>query len=145
VLAVHAVSELCSSLREFRQSSVPLVRETALIVITGVSLLGIIVAWMSGSRFVGTMQTASMTMAVATGVSILAMRSFCSSFLDRHPRKNALTSNQSFHSERLQASVMRIANVPMRIVLACRWRPPLGKRSCCLHVVEKTGKLYTNP
>jgi hypothetical protein len=36
------------------------------------SLLGIVVAWLSGARFVGTTANgASLTMAVATGVSIL--------------------------------------------------------------------------
>ena len=73
VLAVHAVLGtvlLITGVSAVVRAS--LVRETALIVITGVSLLGIIVAWMSGSRFVGTMANgASMTMAVATGVSIL--------------------------------------------------------------------------
>jgi hypothetical protein len=39
---------------------------------SGVSLLGIVVAWLSGARFVGTMASgASLTMAVASGVSIL--------------------------------------------------------------------------
>ena len=50
-----------------------LLRQTALIVISGVSLLGIVVAWLSGARFVGTMANgASLAMAIATCVSILA-------------------------------------------------------------------------
>lgn len=51
---------------------VSLLRRRALIVIAGASLLGIVVAWISGARFVGTMTNgASMAMAVANAVSIL--------------------------------------------------------------------------
>lgn len=73
VLAVHAV--LGTILLITGVSAVvraALLRQTALIVITGVSLLGIVVAWLSGARFVGTMANgASLAMAIATGVSIL--------------------------------------------------------------------------
>ena len=47
-------------------------RHSALIAITGVAFLGIVVAWLSGARFVGTMANgASLTIAIATGVSLL--------------------------------------------------------------------------
>lgn len=49
-----------------------LVRHSVFIGITGVALLGIVVAWLSGARFVGTMANgASLTMALATGASLL--------------------------------------------------------------------------
>ena len=49
-----------------------LIRQASLFLITGVSLLGIVVAWLSGARFVGTMtNSASLAMAIAGGVSIL--------------------------------------------------------------------------
>lgn len=73
VLAVHAV--LGTILLITGVSAVvraALLRQTALIVITGASLLGIVVAWLSGARFVGTMANgASLAMSIATGVSLL--------------------------------------------------------------------------
>ena len=73
VLAIHAVLGtilLITGISAVVRAS--LVRQSALIVITAVSLLGIVVAWLSGAQFVGTKATgASVTMAVATGVSIL--------------------------------------------------------------------------
>ncbi len=73
VLGVHAV--LGTILLITGVSAVvraALLRQTVLIVITGVSLLGIVVAWLSGARFVGTMANgASLAMAIATGVSLL--------------------------------------------------------------------------
>jgi hypothetical protein len=47
---------------------------------------------------------------------------------------------------RLQASVMRIANVPMRIVLGLPVATPLGKRLMLAFIVgRKTGKTYHQP
>jgi hypothetical protein len=41
--------------------------------VTGIALLAIIVAWLSGSRFVGDMANgSSLAMAIATGVTILS-------------------------------------------------------------------------
>ena len=54
-----------------------LARQTRFIVITGVSILGTVVAWLSGARFVGTIEHgASLTMAMAAGISI-----FCYAFI----------------------------------------------------------------
>jgi len=73
VLAIHAVLGtilLITGISAVVRAS--LVRQSVLIAMTGVSLLGIVVAWLSGARFVGTTANgASLTMAVATGVSIL--------------------------------------------------------------------------
>jgi uncharacterized membrane protein len=50
-----------------------LIRRTMLIAVTTVALLSIIVAWLSGARFVGSMADgASMAMATATAVSLLS-------------------------------------------------------------------------
>ena len=49
-----------------------LIRRPVLSGLTGVALLSILVAWISGSRFIGTMDNgASLAMALATAVSIL--------------------------------------------------------------------------
>ncbi len=49
------------------------VRRVAPMVMTGVALLGIVAAWLSGARFVGTMANGdSMAMAAATAVSLLS-------------------------------------------------------------------------
>jgi hypothetical protein len=49
-----------------------LIRRSLLIAFTSVALLSIIVAWLSGARFVGSMANgASMAMAIATAVSVL--------------------------------------------------------------------------
>lgn len=73
VLATHAVLGtllLATAISAVVRAS--FIRQTPLIVITGISLVGIIAAWFSGARFVGTMaNSASMTMAIATAVSIL--------------------------------------------------------------------------
>lgn len=73
VLAMHAVLGtilLITGISAVVRAS--LVRQSVLVGITGVALLGIVVAWLSGARFVGTMANgASMTMAIATGVSLL--------------------------------------------------------------------------
>jgi len=73
VLAVHAVLGtilLITGISAVVRAS--LARQFALIVITGISLLAIVAAWLSGAQFIGTMANgASMTMAIATAVSIL--------------------------------------------------------------------------
>jgi hypothetical protein len=73
VLALHALlgtfllaGGIAALIRAF------LIRRPLLLGLTGVALLSIIVAWISGSRFVGTMDNgASLAMALATAVSIL--------------------------------------------------------------------------
>jgi hypothetical protein len=73
VLAVHALLGtvlLITGVSAVVRAS--LIRRPALILITVIAFLGILAAWLSGARFVGTMANgASMTMAIATGVSIL--------------------------------------------------------------------------
>jgi hypothetical protein len=73
VLAVHAVLGtvlLITGVSAVVRAS--LIRQPALILITVIALLGIVAAWLSGARFVGTMANgASMAMAIATAVSIL--------------------------------------------------------------------------
>lgn len=50
-----------------------LTRQPVLMTVTGIALLAIIVAWLSGSRFVGDMANgSSLAMAIATGVTILS-------------------------------------------------------------------------
>lgn len=73
VLAVHALLGtvlLITGVSALARAS--LIRQPALISITVIAFLGIVVAWLSGARFVGTMANAvSMTMAIATAVSVL--------------------------------------------------------------------------
>lgn len=73
ILAVHAVlGTLLVITAVVAVIRACLIRRPALIVVTGVGLLGIVVAWLSGARFVGTMANSdSVTMAVATAVSVL--------------------------------------------------------------------------
>ena len=74
VLAIHALLGtvlLITGVSAVVRAS--LLRRRALIVIASVSLLAIVVAWLSGSRFVATMANgASLVMALATGVSLLS-------------------------------------------------------------------------
>ena len=73
VLTVHALLGtvlLVTGVSALARAS--LIRQPALILITVIALLGIVAAWLSGARFVGTMANgASMTMAIATAVSTL--------------------------------------------------------------------------
>jgi hypothetical protein len=73
VLALHALLGtflLAGGIAAFVRAI--LIRRPALLGLTGVALLSIVVAWMSGSQFVGTMDNgASLAMALATAVSIL--------------------------------------------------------------------------
>ena len=73
VLAVHALLGtvlLVTGVSALARAS--LIRQPALILITVIAFLGIVAAWLSGARFVGTMANgASMTMAIATAVSTL--------------------------------------------------------------------------
>jgi len=63
VLLITGVSALARAAR---------IRQPALILITATAFFGIVTAWLSGARFVGTMANgASMTMAIATAASIL--------------------------------------------------------------------------
>jgi hypothetical protein len=49
-----------------------LTRRSTLIAVTGIALVGILTAWLSGARFVASMaNSASMTMAIATALSLL--------------------------------------------------------------------------
>jgi len=73
VLALHAVLGtvlLAGAIAALVRSI--LLRRPALWGLTGIALLSIVVAWISGSRFVATMANgASLTMALATAVSVL--------------------------------------------------------------------------
>jgi hypothetical protein len=73
VLAVHAVLGtvlLITGVSALARAS--LIRQPAPILITVIAFLGIVAAWLSGARFVGTMANgASLAMAIATAVSIL--------------------------------------------------------------------------
>ena len=73
VLAVHALLGtvlLVTGVSALTRAA--LIRQPSLILLAVIAFLGIVVAWQSGARFVGTMANgASMTMATATAVSIL--------------------------------------------------------------------------